>query len=358
MLSRTPWVAVALSVLSFIHVNAFANTKSVSETNSTQASVQAVVQANAITYKHLNENPEVKAFIDEMVKKHAFDKKSLVRFFAKANANQQIIDRMNKPYEALAWHRYKKLFTTESHVEQGVEFWIAHEEELKRAEKTFGVPAEIIVAIIGVETRYGQKKGEFKVIDALSTLAFYYPKRGAFFRSELEHFLLLTRELKRDPFSFKGSYAGAMGIPQFISSSYRNFAVDFSGEGKRDILGSDIDAIGSVANYFNKHGWDSSLPIAFKARVKGTGFQSLKSDLKEPKPIYSARQLKKAGVLLKGKPNKQNPLSFIQLELEDGNEYWAGTKNFYVITRYNHSVHYAMAVYQLSQLLKEGYRKS
>jgi membrane-bound lytic murein transglycosylase B len=233
----------------------------------------------------------------------------------------------------------------------GVEFWNENADTLARAYDTYGVPAEIVVAIIGVETRYGEHKGRYPIMDSLTTLAFDFPKRGKFFRGELEQFLLLTREEEVDPLSLKGSYAGAMGKPQFIASSYRNYAVDFDGDGKRDILNSSVDAIGSVANYFNRHNWKKDEPIAGKARVKGKKYKPIIK--KGIKPSMRLRDMARKGVHVDGKYAPEQLAALIEFKNKKGHEYWVGFNNFYVITRYNHSELYAMAVYQLSQAIAQ-----
>ena len=230
-------------------------------------------------------------------------------------------------------------------------FWNDNALTLKKASEKYGVPPEIIVAIIGVETRYGQHKGRFPVIDSLSTLAFAYPPRSRFFRSELKEFLLMAREEKINPLKQLGSYAGAMGLPQFIASSFRSYAVDFDGDGSRDLWNNTSDAIGSVANYFKRHGWQEGEPIAHRAVIKGQKYKKLLND--ELKPQWSLADFQSHGV----RPAQKVPakLEGTLLELDTGTpkpEYWLGWENFYVITRYNHSAHYSMAVFQLAQEIR------
>ena len=212
------------------------------------------------------------------------------------------------------------------------------------------MPEEIIVAILGVETRYGASAGKHRVIDALTTLAFDYPPRAAFFRSELAAYLLMTREEHMDPLGLKGSYAGAMGKPQFIASSYRHYAVDFDGDGVRDLLNSTADAIGSVANYFNRHNWQPGQPVVSPARVQGEAYRKILE--KGPKPHSEAPALADYGITVEN-PAPGLPGALIELETQNGREYWFGYQNFYVITRYNRSPLYAMAVHQLSQAIRE-----
>ena len=238
---------------------------------------------------------------------------------------------------------------TEQRINQGVQFWRDNRDTLERAQATYGIPPEMITAIIGVETFYGKYKGKYPVFDTLVTIAFDYPKRTAFFKKELEQYLLLIREEKLDAQALKGSYAGAMGKPQFISSSYRHYAVDFDGDGRRDLLNNTTDAIGSVANYFSEHGWKKGATVTVRA--------SYRSDQPFPKyemkPEHKVSALSKDGIF-PSQPVLASALATpIQLEQQDHHEYWLGLHNFYVITRYNHSNLYAMAAYQLSQRIKE-----
>ncbi|TNF91872.1 MAG: lytic murein transglycosylase B [Gammaproteobacteria bacterium] len=292
---------------------------------------------------------DVKDFIHMMAKKHNYDSNELANWFQRAKRQEGTLKAIAKPAEGLAWYRYRKIFITEERINKGVKFWNDYETELNRAEQTYGVPAEIIVAIIGVETFYGKHAGKYPVFDTLVTLGFDYPKRGKFFRSELEQYLLLIREESLDPFSLKGSYAGAVGKPQFISSSYRNYAIDFDGDGKRDLLNNTADAIGSVANYFSRHGWKPGEAITIRAKYKGNkAFPDFGM-----KPKKSVSQLSSHG-LFPAQPVVSSALAApIALEQEEHKEYWFGLHNFYVITRYNHSNLYAMAVYELSQLVKQ-----
>lgn len=292
---------------------------------------------------------DVQAFIDMMVKNHNFDRKQLTDWFARTKKQTATLEAISRPAEGLPWYKYRKIFLTEKRISKGIEFWKQNREILLRAEQTYGVPAEIITGIIGVETFYGVYKGKYPAFDTLVTLGFDYPKRGEFFRSELKEYLLLTREEGFDVFDLKGSYAAAMGKPQFISSSYRHYAVDFDGDNKRDLLNNTADAIGSVANYFKRHGWQAGGPITIRASFKGDKFADY-----DMKPEHSISRLSKDAIF-PIQPTKSSALATpIQLELEDGYEYWLGLHNFYVITRYNHSNLYAMAVYQLSQRIKQG----
>lgn len=269
------------------------------------------------------------------------------RTLGHANYRQSIVDAISRPAERKPWYQYRPIFVTPDRARGGVEFWEANEELLARAEQTYGVPPEIIVAIIGVETRYGKHTGRYPVLDALATLAFGYPKRAAFFRKQLEHFLLLTLEENIQPVDAKGSYAGAMGKPQFIPSSYRSYAVDFDGDGQRDLWNSNADVIGSVGAYFQRHGWQQNRPIVTIAAGAGSRHDRLtEAGLKPSLPI---EELRKEGIGTEIPLNPSTLASLVKLENENGPEYWIGLNNFYVITRYNHSHLYAMAVYQLSR---------
>jgi membrane-bound lytic murein transglycosylase B len=308
--------------------------------------------ANAKTSDYAN-NQEVKKFINEMVKKHKFKKRYLESLFANAKVYDSILEAIARPAEGKPWYEYRPIFVTKERTKGGIKFWKENAKALARAEKKYGVPQEIIVAIIGVETRYGKHAGRYPVFDALATLAFGYPPRAKFFRSELEQFLLMIHEEQMDSKDLKGSYAGAMGMPQFISSSFRRYAVDFDGDGKRDLWNNPTDAIGSVANYFRKHRWNPGQPVTHKVKVHGKRYDSLIT--KGLKPKHSQQQLLDNGVILPGKVKKDLKGKLLKLKKPGNPEYWVGWNNFYVITRYNHSALYSMAVYQLSQMIKQGY---
>ena len=299
-------------------------------------------------------NDDQQSFVQEMVDKHGFKSSYIEQTLNNANKSQTILDAIARPWEAKPWHQYYPIFLTEKRLNKGLEFWQTHKDTLEKVEKETGVPAQIIVAIIGVETYYGTYKGKYPVLDALYTLGFYYPPRAKFFRSELEQYFLLTREEGFDPHGLKGSYAGAMGWGQFISSSYRHYAVDYDGDGIRDLLNNPVDAIGSVANYFKKHGWKPGKDIAFPAEVTGDQYQSLVN--KNLKYKHTWQELNEKGVSLKttAEISSGNSAKLLEFEQKDSLEYWVGLPNFYVITRYNHSPLYAMAVYQFSEQLREG----
>lgn len=303
----------------------------------------------------VSERSDVQKFINELSNKHDFDKQQLQSLFAQVKLKQKIIDAISRPAEAKPWHQYRPIFLTESRIKEGVAFWKEHRDDLIRAQQVYGVPPEIIVAILGVETRYGRHKGSYRVMDSLSTLAFAYPKRAKFFRSELEHYLLLAREEGFDPLDINGSYAGAMGQAQFISSSYRNYAVDFDADGKRDLWHNTTDAIGSVANYFMQHRWQRGAAITIPAIVGGN---LIKVTVKKGiKPHSTIAQLRNRGVTPLTKADTNAMAALIELKTRAGWEYWLGLDNFYVITRYNHSPLYAMAVFQLGQAILEQRRQ-
>jgi membrane-bound lytic murein transglycosylase B len=294
-------------------------------------------------------------FITDMVERHQFDKSYLEYLLNQAKVRKSIIKAMT-PHptgKAKPWYQYRRIFIQDQRISEGVTFWHNHASILKRAEATYGVPPQIIIAIIGVETLYGQNQGNFRVIDALVTLSFHYSRRADFFREELEHYLLLTREEGFDPLQLQGSYAGAMGIGQFMPSSFRRYAVDFDGDGQRDIWNNYADAIGSVANYFHRFGWQPGQPIVKATQINPTALDTLLG--LAFKPEYTLTQLQQVGLKYHGDEPANTLGLFIDLETEQGPAYWLGFQNYYVITRYNHSKHYAMAVYQLAQEIAHQY---
>ena len=298
---------------------------------------------------------ERERFADEMALKHGFDGAELRVLLDQARYRQGIIDAMERPYEGKPWHRYRQLFLTPERIAMGLGFWRENAELLARAQAAYGVAPEVIVAILGVETSFGARIGEHRAIDALTTLAFSYPKRAEFFRGELESLLLLGRDERVDPLKAVGSYAGALGKPQFIPSSYRAYAVDFDGDGRRDLWGSNADVVGSVANYFQRHGWRRDEPVAFPARLAGALPEGVEVAEKKPlAPNTTAGQLRVAGVDWSGTVASDTPATLIRLDGQ-GEEYWVALANFYVITRYNNSNLYAMAVYQLSREIRERF---
>lgn len=293
----------------------------------------------------LAEHPPLQALVDDLVSKEGFDRESLERLLAGAAFQQSIIDAITRPAEKMPWHRYRPIFMTEQRIAGGVEFWRTHADLLARAEREHGVPASVITAIIGVETRYGAVTGRYRAVDALTTLTVAGLSRSAFFGRELRELVLLGREERLDLDALSGSYAGALGLPQFIPSSYRAYAIDFDADGRRDLLASPADAIGSVANYLARHGWQRGEPISAAATVTPAGASLAQGDLK---PTLTLAELGQRGV---GVPSGAAPTlkaKLIRLETEQGDEYHLGFQNFYAITRYNHSALYAMAVTQLA----------
>lgn len=286
-------------------------------------------------------------FIKKMASQYDFDSTSLKKLFDQVIVSETILKAISKPAEKrLPWYKYRNIFLKKKRINEGVEFLDKNREKLEAAEKQFGVPAEIITAIIGVETFYGRIAGSYRVVDALNTLGFHYPKRAAFFRNEFEQFLLLAREQGFDPLTLKGSYAGAMGMPQFISSSYRHYAIDFDGDNIIDIWNNPDDAIGSVANYFAEHGWKKDKPIIAKVKIEGDKYKGVLGNGLEPDVDESELEL--LGIKSNSLFEKNEKLKLFEYEQKNTNEYWLAHKNFYVITRYNHSHLYAMAVYQLA----------
>lgn len=299
-----------------------------------------------------SQNPDAILFINEMVQKDGFDKTQLTQWLAQAQRQQSIIDAISRPAEKTkTWGDYRKIFLTPTRIDKGKVFWKENEETLNRAEERYHVPAQIIVSIIGVETQYGGNAGKYDVPSALATLAFDYPPRSAFFKKELREFFLMVREEGiTDPSALVGSYAGAMGYGQFMPSSFRNYAVDFDGDGKKDIWHNPVDAIGSVANYLSAHGWVPDTGIAVATDVTGNEYKLLAStDLELNHTIKEARQ---AGIHPLHKIPPKTDVLVMALEGDNGTEVWLGLKNFQVITTYNRSQLYAMAVFQLSEAIK------
>ncbi len=297
-------------------------------------------------------NPNAQQFIDKMVNKHCFDRQQLQEILSQAKRLDSVLRLMDnqapttsvKPPSGPngAWLRYRKKFITPDNVQNGVVFWNQYEDALNRAWQVYGVPPEIIVGIIGVETRWGRVMGKTRILDALATLSFNYPRRAEYFSGELETFLLMARDEQDDPLNLKGSFAGAMGYGQFMPSSYKQYAVDFSGDGHIN-LWDPVDAIGSVANYFKAHGWVKGDQVAVMANGQAPGLPN------GFKTRYSISQLAAAGLTPQQPLGNHQQASLLRLDVGTGYQYWYGLPNFYTITRYNHSTHYAMAVWQLGQ---------
>lgn len=299
----------------------------------------------------LSIDASVKSFVHKMVSKHHFNELELTDFLQSAVIKQDILKRIASPSEGLPWYKYRKIFMTEARIDGGVKFWRENADALANVSEKTGVAPEIIVAIIGVETGYGKNMGNHRVLDALATLSFSYPPRSAFFTGELENFLLLCREEAMNPREPLGSYAGAMGYPQFMPSSFRALAKDFEQDGHRDIWHNPRDAIASVANYFEKNGWLRGQDVAVRAKAVGNQYKSVLN--KDLKPNTTLAQLSHLNVSTTENISANISVKLVALEQIDNDELWLGLHNFYVITRYNHSPLYAMAAYQLSQEIKQ-----
>lgn len=292
---------------------------------------------------------DVQAFVAELTERHGFDRGYLEAVLADSRVQQKIIDALDRPAEKTKpWFEYREIFITEKRIAAGVAFRQEHAALLERVSRETGVPEEIITAIIGVETFYGRITGGYRVLDALTTQGFDYPSRAKFGRSQLEQFFLLLKEEGFEAAALKGSYAGAMGPPQFIPSSYRAYAVDGDGDGQRDLLGNWDDIIASVANYFVAHRWAAGEPVAFPARVNDAASAPVTSKLRLADTVES---LRRQGVTTDAELGGQTPAMLMRFEVADGDEYWLGLQNFYVITRYNRSQMYALAVHQLASAL-------
>jgi len=300
------------------------------------------------------ERAPVKAFITETAKAHDMDAEAIRTLLRQAEHRQDIIEAISRPAEAMPWHRYRPIFMRQDRIDAGVAFWNEHADTIREAAEKYGVSEPIMVAIIGVETLYGEHTGRYRVLDALTTLAFSYPPRSDFFRRELAQYLLLAQEEGFDPLQIRGSYAGAMGIPQFISSSYRYYAVDGDGDGRRDLMSNTADAVASVANYFSEHRWRTDEPVVSRASVAPAADPAIVSSLanKDRKPYTTVGELRAAGIRIQDNLDAAEVATLMQLDGEEGPEYWVGLHNFYVITRYNHSPLYALAVWQLSEAIR------
>ncbi|BBL76562.1 lytic murein transglycosylase B [Methylomagnum ishizawai] len=302
--------------------------------------------------------PALENFIERMAARHGYGREYLYGLFSQARRKQWTLDYLSheskpgaKPKPG-SWTRYRGQFLDEKHISTGAAFWAKYAGALRRASAQYGVSPEHIMGIMGVETIYGGNIGNHRIIDALTTLAFDYPRRGDYFAEELENFLLMTRQEGMDPSRPVGSYAGAMGLGQFMPSSFLRYAVDFDGDGRRDLWDPE-DAIGSIANYFAGHGWKAGEPVTAPASVAGPGAEGLECGFDK---VYPLSTLESYGI----RPSLDYPVEkarLLRLKAVDGDEYWLGYDNFYVITRYNHSTNYAMAVHQLAQAVKQRYSK-
>lgn len=320
--------------------------------------------------KSFSHRPEVRDFIDQMALQHGFARNELAAVFGKAVFQPDIIRAMTPPTDPTvrSWQNYRANFVNPQRVEAGLRFRERHAPALQRAVAQYGVPEEIILAIIGVETVYGRNMGRYRVIDALATLAFDYPRRAEYFRAELEHFLLYARDTGSDVLGVRGSYAGAIGMPQFMPGSYRRYAVDYDGDGQTNLIESAADAIGSVANFLKEHGWEAGRPVAFPARVEGEAWKKLVDA--GIKPAWRLNELGALGVFVAERGGRTglagsaapasdpaNDALSCLVELETPGQpalYWIGLQNFYTLTRYNRSSFYAIAVLELALALREG----
>lgn len=307
------------------------------------------------TTGHYAQRTDVQPFIAQMTTHYGFTRQEVESLLSQACYQPQVIRSMQRPHESTPWYKYRAIFLSRERAREGAEFWRRNLATMTQAEREYGVPPEIISAIIGVETRYGQNEGSYRVLDALTTLAFDYPPRAKFFRSELAEYYLLLREEHFNPLNLTGSYAGAIGEPQFMPSSYRHYAIDYDHHGQRDLFHNEADVIGSVAYYFKEHGWLSGKAVTFPAQVKNPRVET--SANQGVNPSLTLAEWARRGVvpsepMLKA---KQEKAALLHLQGKAGPEYWLTLHNFLVITRYNKSPAYAMAVYQLSQMIKEAY---
>ena len=298
--------------------------------------------------------PEVQAYLDELSARHGFSRQWLSGVLAGAERKDSIIKAISRPAEkAKPWHEYRGIFVTDERIAAGVDFWHEHAATLAAAAEQYGVAAEVVVAVIGVETYYGRYLGRYRVIDALATLAFDYPRRARFFRGELTEFLLLVREGGHDPFKPMGSYAGAMGYGQFISSSYRAYAVDFDADGVRDIWTNKVDAIGSVANYLARHGWRGQGPAVLPVEIEDPTLDGLANAGLELG--HTIGELRDRGITGADALAADARAALFRMQAAGGDEYWLGLHDFHVVTRYNRSAMYALAVVQLADEIRQHF---
>lgn len=294
--------------------------------------------------------PEMEAFIEHMQAKHGYEPAALRRLLEQAQSRPSIIRAMTAPSTSRPWFEYRRRIIDPVRIENGVRFWAQNSVALERASREFGVPPELIVATIGVETLYGRNMGSLKVLDALVTLAFDYPPRAEYFRNELEEYLLLAREAGFSPGALRGSYAGAIGIPQFLPSSYRKYAVDFDADGRRDIVDSAADAIGSIANYYRSFGWKTGAATMVAAESGDADLAPLLAA--GIRPHTTIKELRRRGLIVQEPVDETAEATVFYVQLESGPKLLLGLNNFYVITRYNRSINYAMAVWELATAVK------
>jgi membrane-bound lytic murein transglycosylase B len=307
----------------------------------------AVIWANGQS-KLFGERADVQVFIQKMVQQYHFDADELTALFNTIQKRPEVLTKIQRPFEERTlWFNYKEHFVTEKRVQDGIRFWQQHEEALSRAEKIYGIPVPVIVAIIGVESNYGEYLGEFKVLDALANIAFHYEKRSDFFKKQLVEFLLLCSEKKMNPTVPLGSYAGAIGQPQFMPSTFRKYAVDFNSSGQIDLTHDAEDVIGSIAKFLKDHGWEKNGEIAIAAKKDQSYPESLPTNVLEEQ--FAITQLIKDGLSPLVKAKEQTQFGVIKLMEREGPKYWLGLHNMYVLTKYNTHIQYGMAVYELSQ---------
>lgn len=295
----------------------------------------------------------VEEFVNKMVDVHHYDRKQLVQLFQQTAFIPEVIDRINRPFEQKPWDFYRTFFVTPDRIQGGVAYWHAHEQTLAKVSQEFGVSPAVIVAIIGIESQYGHEKGKYPELGALATLSFHYPKRAVFFQNELEQYLLLTQEYHLSPLSLSGSYAGALGLPQFMPSNYRQCAISYDGNPTVNLLENNDDAIASIARYLQRAGWKAHQPVAFPAQINGPVRRWLLSA--DAKPIYRIKTFEKFGVTSLQEQPPLRKAALIEMRNTHTQEYWLTFENFYAIMAYNPRTTYAMAIYQLSQEIEKAY---
>jgi len=298
------------------------------------------------------QRPEIVEFVNEVASRDGLNRKDVRALLKEAQPQPKIIETMTRPIEKVApWWEYRDHFLSAERISEGTSFWLDHKNTLEQISAQYQVPSEYLVAILGVETRYGRQTGRYRVLDALATLAFDYPPRHSYFRVELEQFLLLAKENQLDPLTATGSYAGAMGAPQFMPSSYRRYAVDANTDRRRDLWGDWDDILASVANYLREHGWTAGGPVLAETRLEpDPSFQIEPHNLELDQTVES---LGAQGVKVEMSVPPDTPVVLITAEQRDGPAYRVGFHNFYVITRYNASARYGMAVYELAQAVAQ-----
>lgn len=299
----------------------------------------------------LNKEPQLQSYIDYLSNNYQFEPGYLQKVFGQANFNQTVIDKMEQSTHPMPWYQYRAIFIKPERIQAGADFWRKNKVALATAQSQYGVPAEMIIGIIGVETAYGENKGSISTLDALTTLAFHYPRRAAFFKNELTEYLLLCREQHWDPTTIKGSYAGALGLPQFMPSSYRLYAVDYHRDGVKDLFNGNEDVVVSIANYFQKKGWKPNQPVVVAAEKTSSKADGLAAK-KQGKTLYNLKTLAKNGLVPVTKVSNKFPAGVLFLTDKDGIEHWITFTNFSVIKKYNGSNYYALSAYELGNLVK------